>query len=341
MNGRLLFVDDRMPGITRRRLQRGERLAWAYFDADGARIKDREEIDRLNAIALPPAYEEAWFCPDAQGHLLATGIDARGRRQYRYNPAYRLSRECLKYDALTEFGRALPAIRARVERDLAARGLTRARAIASVVRLLDCGAIRIGNEAYARTNKSFGATTLRMRHAQLGAKQLRLRFKAKSGKARELIVTDRSLLRFVKAMQDLPGQHLFQFLDEEGHPAPVGSADVNAYLRDAADADISAKHFRTWWASVIAFEAIATAEAPMPLKAVLALVSERLGNTPAIARKSYVHPALLALAGDPAAQEKLGAKGPLPRRTHYLSRAERGLLAFLDHAPAAAKLLVA
>ena len=205
MPSKLVFVDDRQPGLTRRALRHG----WAYYDSAGNRITDRDEIDRLNAIALPPAYRDAWFCPHPHGHLLATGIDARGRKQYRYHPEFRTSRECVKYDSLIRFGQALPTIRKQVAGQLAGRRLSRERAIASVVRLLDTGAIRIGNEAYARENKSFGATTLRKRHARLSTKVLRLRFRAKSGKLRELDVDDRDLIRFVKAIQDLPGQHLF------------------------------------------------------------------------------------------------------------------------------------
>ena len=332
-----IFVDDREPGVTRKRGGRG----WAYFDAEGARITDRDEIDRLNAIALPPAYRDAWFCPHPYGHLLATGIDARGRKQYRYHPRFRTVRDCAKFDGLAGFGSALPRLRRQVERDLAKRGLTRERAVASVVRLLDAAGIRVGNEAYVQANKSFGATTLRMRHAELKGQVLRLRFRAKSGKVQEARLNDRALNRFVRAMQDLPGQHLFQFLDAEGAPCPVGSSDVNAYIHAAMGEEFTAKHFRTWTASVAAFALLADADAPVPMRDLLDTVSQRLGNTPAIARKAYIHPALLALAGDKAAQAAFRAKLRLPRRTRWLSRHERGLIAYLEAAPETARLLAA
>lgn len=334
----LRFCDDRTPGITRRRMKRGDREFWAYFNAAGQRITDRAEIDRLNAIALPPAYDQAWFCPDPGGHLLATGIDAKGRKQYRYHPLFRASREGEKFDATARFGALLPRVRKAVEQALANRRLCRERAIASVVRLLDTGAIRVGNEAYAKANRSFGATTLRMRHARLEGGALRLRFRAKSGKLRDMRVTDRSLASFVRRMQDLPGQHLFQYLDDAGSPCPVTSTDVNEWLRETMGDDFTAKHFRTWHASRIAFALLAEARGKVSLKALTTEVSERLGNTPAIARKSYIHPAVIALV---ERQEEWRAALRLPRATRWLSRHERGLIALLESAPAASELLAA
>lgn len=332
----LRFVDDTMPGITRRAITVGGKPAWAYHTADGSRIRDRAEIDRLNAVGLPPAYANAWFCPDPDGHLLATGIDARGRKQYRYHPLFRLGREAAKFDGTARFGGLLPRVRQRVEQDLAQRSLCRTRAIASVVRLLDTGGIRVGNEAYARTNRSFGATTLRMRHVKVSKGMLRLRFTAKSGKLREMALTDRSLLRFVKTMQDLPGQHLFQYLDEDGGPCPVTSTDVNAWLCETMGEPFTAKHFRTWHASALAFGLLARGEGTIGVKALATEVSERLGNTPAIARKSYIHPAVLALVdGQEARRQTLR----LPRATRWLSREERGLIALLEDGPKAADLL--
>ena len=328
----LVYVDDTVPGITRR-LLRGK---WAYFAADGSRITDRDEIDRLNAIALPPAYGHAWFAPSPDAHILATGIDARGRKQYRYHPEFRTGREVEKFDACARFGRKLPLVRARVERDLAGRGLKAERAIASVVRLLDTGAIRVGNEAYVRANASYGATTLRMRHAKVKGETLHLRFTAKSGKERAMRVTDRGLVRFVRRMQDLPGQHLFQYVDEEGSPCPVTSGEVNAYIREAMGEDFTAKHFRTWAASALAFGLIAGSTEPVPAKTVLAAIAERLGNTPAIARKSYIHPAVLALAGEGFS----AAPHRLPRATRWLARHERGLIDFLEASETCAGFLV-
>lgn len=334
----LHFIDDRTPGITRRRMSRGDHEFWAYFSPDGKRITDRNEIDRLNAIALPPAYEQAWFSADPLGHLLATGIDARGRKQYRYHPLFRTHRESEKFDATARFGLLLPRVRKAVESALANRRLCRERAIASVVRLLDTGAIRVGNEAYAKANKSFGATTLRMRHVRLEGGALRLRFRAKSGKLRDMRVTDRSLAQFVRRMQDLPGQHLFQYLDDAGAPCPVTSTDVNDWLRETMGDDFTAKHFRTWHASCIAFTMLAEGRGKVTIKALLAEVSDRLGNTPAIARRSYVHPAVIALVDR---QEEWRASLRLPRATRWLSRHERGLIALLESAPAASELLAA
>ena len=331
---RLIYCDDSLPGITRRKSGRG----WAYFDAKGNRITDRDEIDRLNRIALPPAYTDAWFCPAENGHLLATGIDAKGRKQYRYHPDFRAHKESEKFDRTAEFGRLLPLVRKRVASDIELPRLTRERAVASVVRLLDTGGIRVGNEAYAKANKSFGATTLRMRHADVSGNVLKLRFKAKSGKQCEMRISDRSLARFVKKMQDLPGQPLFQYLDEDGQPQPVGSEDVNAYLRETMGEDFTAKNFRTWHASAIAIQTLAECEGAMSLKALADCVCQRLGNTPAIARKSYIHPAVVDLI-ERQIEWRAGLK--LPRATQWLSRYERALIDLLEEAPSAAKLIAA
>ncbi|WP_231726018.1 MULTISPECIES: DNA topoisomerase IB [unclassified Sphingomonas] len=320
---RLVFVDDGAPGITRR-LVRGK---WGYWDARGARITDRDEIDRLNAVALPPAYQRAWFCPDPRGHIQATGFDEKGRKQYRYHPDFRAAQEAAKFDRCASFGERLPRLRARVEADLNGRALSRERAIAAVVRLLDLGRVRIGNEGYARTNKSYGATTLRKRHAALKGHTLRLQYRAKSGRLCVVTLTDRSLSRFVKRVQDLPGQHLFRWIDAAGEARPVTSSDVNDYIRAAMGEAFSAKHFRTWGASVIAFHALVQAGGRLPLKALLEPVVAALGNTPAVARKSYVHPRLIdACRGVAPLPEPLLR---LPRQTRYLERAERGLIALL------------
>jgi len=315
-------TDDATPGITRRRLKRG----WAYYDVEGDRITDRDEIDRLNAIALPPAYVDCWYCPSGLGHIQATGYDDRGRKQYRYHPDFRAAREAEKYAGCPDFGRALPKLRERLEADLSRRGLRKDRTLAAVVRLLDLGKLRVGNEHYATTNKSFGATTLRRRHVDLSGRSLTLRYRAKSGKEQQLTITDTRLLRFVRQVQDLPGQHLFQYLDEDGDARPITSSDVNAYIADAMGGPFTAKHFRTWGASTIAFETLA--ERHVSLKELLEPVAQALGNTPAISRKSYVHPALLALCKDGQNGWREGLR--LPRQTRYLSRAERGLIAFLD-----------
>lgn len=322
----IVYVEDHEPGITRRKMRHG----WGYFDTRGTRITDRAEIERLNAIGLPPAYVDCWFCPDACGHIQATGYDARGRKQYRYHTRFREAQEAAKYDRCGRFGELLPRLRRQVQNDLRLRGLCREKALAAVVRLLDLGTIRIGNEAYAQENKSFGATTLRKRHAQVRGSVLKLQFRAKSGKLRIVTISDLSLSRFVKRCQDLPGQQLFRWIDDAGAPHPVTSSDVNAYIRGAMGSDFTAKHFRTWGASVIAFRTLAEATAPIGLKTLLEPVTQALGNTPAIARKSYVHPRLIALARDHISQDAFRAGLRLPRATQYLNRHERGLIAFLD-----------
>ena len=321
----LCYVDDALPGITRKRRGR----YWQYFHPDGERITDRGEIDRLNAVGLPPAYTDAWFCPSPEGHIQAIGYDEKGRKQYRYHPDFRAQQEAAKYESCASFGRALPLLRARVEGDLQARKLSREAVVAAVVRLLDLGHVRVGNEAYAQANNSFGATTLRNRHVKVAGKTVKMRFKAKSGQLRELSITDYSLTRIVKKCQDLPGQNLFQWIDEDGEANPVSSTDVNSYIKEAMGGDFTAKHFRTWGASVIAFEQLCAAgEDGLSLKQMLEPVAEALGNTMAISRKSYVHPALVAaVKADP--RDPLGGL-QCPRTTRYLSSAERGLIDFLE-----------
>ncbi len=309
---------------------------WAYFAPDGKRITDRDEIDRLNRIALPPAYTDAWYCPKNCGHLLATGIDARGRKQYRYNPEFRTRQEAEKFDGCAEFGRLLSKVRKQVARDLARRSLCREQVVASVVRLLDLGAIRVGNESYAKSNKSFGATTLRRRHAKVTGRQLKLRFKAKSGQLREATISDARLARLVRKMQDLPGQNLFQYVNGDAEAHPVGSHDVNAYLSEAMGQHFTAKNFRTWHASVLALRLLAEAERPLTLKELTGEVGAHLGNTPAMARKSYIHPAVIALVDR---QQKWRARLKLPRDGKWLSRYERALLKLLEKSPRAKTLL--
>ena len=327
----LRHSNDSEPGYTRKKLAHG----WAYFDGD-TRVTDREEIDRLNALALPPAYVDAWFCKDANGHIQATGKDARGRKQYRYHADYRAKRDASKYDGCREFGEALPRIRKRVEADLKRRKLDRDSVIAAVVRLLDTEHMRIGNEQYARANKSFGLSTLRSRHVTRERGKLRMRYTGKHGIVHEATISDANLKRVVAKCQELPGQMLFQY-DGDGQPQPITSADVNGYIRDASGADFTAKHFRTWGASVIFFEQLlASAEGErQTLKTVLEPVAEALGNTPTMSRKSYVHPCLIeALADDPRDPLR-GMKRPRARRR--LSSAETAFLNFLKKKPRRAR----
>lgn len=332
---KLVYVDDDLPGITRRRVGKG----WAYYDPAGALIREAREKKRLNAIALPPAYKDAWFCPAPNGHILATGYDDAGRKQYRYHPDFRAQQESAKYDACTSFGKLLPLVRQRVAEDIGGRGVPRERALAAVVRLLDLSAIRIGNEHYAKANDSYGATTLRADHAEVGKRKLELHFVGKGGKEHELEVKDADLAAAVRHMEDLDDaedDHLFRYEDENGDIRPVTSSDVNAYLRETMGADFSAKHFRTFHASSLAFERLATGEGHVKLSQMLEHVAERLGNTPAIARSSYVHPAVIARIDG---QEAWRAGLKLPRKTRWLTRTERGLIAFLEECGAASDFL--
>ena len=328
----IVHVDDAMPGISRRRAGKG----WAYYDPAGIRIACPTERQRLNAIALPPAYAGAWFCPIANGHILATGMDARGRKQYRYHPDFRSWREAEKFDACRAFGLALPDLRKRVEADLSQRGFTRERAIASVVRLLDLGALRVGNAAYAKANKSFGATTLERRHAKVRGERLRLQYIGKSGKERDVVLTDRALAKFVRRLQDLPGQRLFQWRDPDGTCHEVTSASVNEYLRETMGEGFTAKHFRTFHASVRGLALLAQARENLPIKSVIGAVADHLGNTPAVTRRSYIHPAVIDLV---SRQEEWRGTLQMPRSTRWLSREERALIEFLETSPAAEEFL--
>ena len=324
----LRHSSDSEPGISRKRMGR----YWAYFDADGKRVTDRGEIDRLNAVGLPPAYEKAWFCADANGHLQATGVDARGRKQYRYHPAFREKRDSAKYEGLLEFGKALPKLRRRVEQDLKRRSLTREAVIAAVVRLLDRQHIRIGNEEYAKENKSFGATTLRRRHLRRTGHGLMMRFAGKHGIVHEVKITDSNLKRICKRCQDLPGQMLFQYVNGDGEPKPVTSGDVKDYIKEASGGEFTAKHFRTWGASVIACDQLLkkAEHARISLKTVIEPVAEALGNTPAISRKSYVHPKLLEAVKEDSRDPLSGMERPRGRKR--MSSSEVALLHFLASA---------
>jgi DNA topoisomerase I len=321
----LRHSSDTEPGISRQRIG----SHWAYFDPAGERITERGEIDRLNAIALPPAYTDAWFCTDPNGHLQATGVDSRGRKQYRYHPLFREQQESAKFDGLLEFGKALPRLRRRIEQDLANPTLTRETVLAAVVRLLDTEHIRVGNEEYAKENKSYGATTLRREHLRSNGKKLTMRFAGKGGIVHEVNVTGTNLRRVVRRLQELPGQMLFQFVGHDGELHHVTSTEVNEYIRNATGEEFTAKHFRTWGASVIAFDQMLekAKDARISVKTVIEPVAEALGNTPAISRKAYVHPDLLeAVKQNP--RDPLHGLDPPSGRTR-LSSAEAGLLAFL------------
>ncbi len=288
----LRFSSDRQPGLRRVRAGRGFR----YLAPDGRPVRDPEALARVRAIAIPPAWVDVWVCPDASGHLQAVGRDARGRKQYRYHERFRADRDRSKFARLSTFGRALPAIRRRVAHDLRRPGLTRAKVVATIVRLLDTTYLRVGNEEYARTNRSFGLTTLRNRHVVVSGTSLRFRFRGKGGRLHEVGIRDRRLASIVAKCHDLPGQELFEYLDELGEPQPIDSADVNEYLRAAAGADISAKDFRTWAGTLLAFRALRSNVEPSDpanrrsMRRSTELVAEALGNTPAVSRESYIAP---------------------------------------------------
>ena len=292
----LRYVDDTVPGLTR--VKRG--TGFAYRDARGAPVRDPKTLARIRSLAIPPAYTDVWICRHANGHIQATGRDAKGRKQYRYHSGFRAARDLTKFEHVMAFADALPGIRARVDADMAKRDLPREKVLATVVHLLETTLIRVGNDDYARTNKSFGLTTLRDRHARIEGSELTFRFKGKSGKTWDLGLKDRRVARIVKACQDLPGQELFQYRDRDGTVRDVTSADVNAYLREITGQDITAKDFRTWAGTVLAalalqeFEAFdSEAKAKKNLRTAIEGVAARLGNTPTICRKCYIHPQVL------------------------------------------------
>jgi DNA topoisomerase-1 len=292
----LNYVTDGVAGIRRRRAGRG----WIYFAPDGTRVTDSEVRKRISKLVIPPAWTDVWICPDPNGHIQATARDARGRKQYRYHPLYRDGRDQSKFRRVLEFSEILPEIRERIERDLRAADLTRRQILATVVRLLDKTLIRVGNDEYARENRSFGLTTLRRRHVQIDGSKLRFSFRGKSGVQHDVAITDRRLARVVQQCQDLPGQELFQYLDSRGRRQSVSSDDVNEYLRYISGRDITAKDFRTWAGTMLAAKELwslgpASSERQTKRNIVQAIdvVAERLGNTRAVCRKYYIHPALL------------------------------------------------
>lgn len=293
---RLVYVQDNQPGWRRQR--RGP--SFRYVDEHGHAIRDAAQLQRIRSLAIPPAYEDVWICPLPNGHLQATGRDARGRKQYRYHAQWQAQQGQTKFERLREFGAALPRVRRRVQRDLAAKGLPREKLLAALVRLLDTTYMRVGNDEYARSNGSFGLTTLRRRHASLHGGVLLLAFAGKSGVKHQVVVEDARLARIVKRCQDLPGQSLFQYLGEDGEPHGIGSSDVNDYLREASGGDFTAKDFRTWHASAMALDELLALDAPAnktdaktQVKRVICEVASQLGHTPTVCRKSYVHSAVI------------------------------------------------
>ncbi|WP_447919870.1 DNA topoisomerase IB [Achromobacter aegrifaciens] len=324
----LVYSDETRQGYARVRVN-GH--AFHYLDTRGKRIVDAREIERIDALAIPPAYEQVWICPSPLGHLQATGRDARGRKQYCYHPDWTAVRDASKYQSLAAFGQKLPRIRRQVERDLRTPGLSQDKVIAVLVRLLEATLVRIGTREYARANKSYGLTTLKRRHATVTGDRYRFRFQGKSGVAHDVTAADRRVARVIKRCLDIPGQQLFQYLDEDGASHPVDSGAVNAYLRDAGAGDYTAKHYRTWAGSVMAYAALQarpgedTAQAPNTVVEVIKQVSRRLANTPAVCRACYVHPAILAAY----LEGTLPARSAAPKTPRGLNADERRLLAFL------------
>lgn len=292
----LRYVSDNQPGIRRKRSGTG----FTYVGPDGARVRDPATLLRIKQLAIPPAWTDVWICPDANGHIQATGRDARRRKQYRYHARWTAVRDAAKYERLAEFADALPRIRSRVEHDLRLPGIPRAKVLAAVVKLLEETSIRVGNDEYARQNKSFGLTTFRDRHARFQGDHLRFEFTGKSGKKHVVELNDRRLARIVKQCQDVPGQELFQYIDDDGERHAIESTDVNGYLREISGGDFSAKDFRTWNGTVLALRHLRVCEAPTSATAgkrqvssAIKSVAAELGNTPSVCRKAYVHPVVL------------------------------------------------
>jgi DNA topoisomerase I len=293
----LVYVSDEEPGIRRRKAGKG----FSYLKPGGGTVKDPATLKRIRALAIPPAYTDVWVCAKPNGHIQATGRDAKGRKQYRYHPRFREIRESTKYEHMLEFAKGLPAIREKVAEHMALQGLPREKVLATVVNLLETTLIRVGNEDYAKQNKSYGLTTLRDRHVEVNGSELRFEFKGKSGKSWKLKVKDRRVAKIIRACQDLPGQDLFQYIDEGDQRQSVTSADVNAYLREITGRDVTAKDFRTWSGTVLAAWALkefetfdSEAKAKKNIRAAIEKVAARLGNTPTICRKCYVHPELIS-----------------------------------------------
>jgi DNA topoisomerase I len=293
----LVYVSDEEPGIRRRKAGKG----FTYVKPGGGAVKDEATLKRIRSLAIPPAYTDVWICTKANGHIQATGRDAKGRKQYRYHPRFREVRESTKYEHMLEFAKALPAIRAKLAEHMALKGLPREKVLATVVHLLEATLIRVGNDDYAKQNKSYGLTTLRDKHVAVDGAELRFSFKGKSGKTWNLKVKDRRVAKIVRACQDLPGQELFQYIDEAGERRDVTSADINAYLKEITGRDVTAKDFRTWSGTVLAAWALkefetfdSEAKAKKNIRAAIESVAAQLGNTPTICRKCYVHPEVLS-----------------------------------------------
>ncbi len=335
----LVYVCDDRPGI--RRVGNGKNSR--YVGANNQPIKDKNTLARIKRLAIPPAWTDVWICPKQNGHLQATGRDARGRKQYRYHPHWREVRDENKYNRMLEFARALPKVRKRIEADLRKPGLPREKVLAAVIKILETGLIRVGNDEYARSNKSFGLTTMLDRHVDVNGGKIRFEFRGKSGKYHQIDIQDRRLAKIVSHCQAIPGQELFQYIDERGKPRDITSTDVNEYLREITQSDFTAKDFRTWGGTVLAamalqeFEKVDTkTQAKKNLVRAIEAVAQRLGNTPAICRKCYIHPEIMNayLEGTMLDIFKKRAEQHL-RNIAGLSPEEAAVLAFLQRRLAA------
>jgi DNA topoisomerase-1 len=331
----LVYVSDASPGIRRLRAGKGFR----YIGPDGKPVRNREELRRIRALVIPPAWTAVWICTNPNGHIQAVGRDARGRKQYRYHPRWREVRDETKYERVIAFGQALPHIRARAEHDLARPGLPREKVLATVVRLLETTLIRVGNEEYARHNGSFGLTTMRDRHVEISGQTIRFEFRGKSGVRHNVDVSDRQLAGIVKQCQDLPGYELFQYLDADGQRHSIDSTDVNAYLREISGQEFTAKDFRTWAGTVLAarvlreFEAFdSQTQAKQNIVRAIEAVAKRLGNTRTVCRKCYVHPAVLEAYLDGSLVQTLSqrAEEEIVDSLSELPPEEAAVLAFLQ-----------
>jgi DNA topoisomerase-1 len=331
----LRYVSDDQPGYTRK--QKGD--DFEYFDTHGKRIADETRLLRIRRLAIPPAYTDVWICPTANGHLQATGRDARGRKQYRYHEKWREARDETKYDRMLVFGAALPKIRERVEADLGLPGLPKDKVLATIVSIMERTFIRVGNEEYARTNHSYGLTTMRNKHAAVTGAKVQFKFRGKSGVEHQIAVADRRLARIVKKVQDLPGQELFAYVDEDGAVHNLTSQDVNDYLREITGEEFTAKDFRTWAGTVLAAVALHAVEAfenktqaKKNVKTAISAVAKILGNTPTVCRKCYVHPAVLEtyLSGGIIEGLKRKAEEALERNAPDLRSVEAAVMEFLQ-----------
>ncbi|HZV35379.1 MAG TPA: DNA topoisomerase IB [Verrucomicrobiae bacterium] len=331
----LRYVTDSSPGL--RRVAAGK--GFKYINAHGKTIKDDDTLRRIKRLAIPPAWKNVWICPVENGHLQATGTDNRGRKQYRYHPRWREVRDETKYNKMLAFAKVLPRIRKRVAKDLRAPELSKRQVLATVVRLLEASLIRVGNEEYAEENHSYGLTTLKNHHAKVRKSSIQFHFRGKSGKVHQVEVHDKRLAQIVRECQDIPGQELFQYIDAEGNHQPVHSEDVNDYLREISDGDFTAKDFRTWAGTVLAGIALqefqkfdSKAQAKKNLVQAIESVAARLGNTPAICKKCYIHPEILDgyMQGATIQTIRARAENELKKKLHQLSSEEAAVVAFLQ-----------